>query len=109
MTHGECINVLYRLRLVQTTGSIYDYYLFPKMATPLTTTLQEQFLQQVTAHPPRLFILSEQDWPAGELGYAQLHRWRQFESFLIAHYRLRSEHLRGPSDMAGYRLYERFD
>jgi hypothetical protein len=109
MTHGECINVLYRLRLLQTTGFIYDFYLFPKQPTPLTARLQQQFFEQVTARPPRLFILSEQDWPWGAAGYAQLERWPQFEAFLAAHYRLRSEHVAGPTDMAGYRLYERVD
>ena len=58
MTLAGCINVLYRLRIVQSTGFIYDYYLFPEHATTVTTSLQNRFLEQVRTDPPKVTLFS---------------------------------------------------
>jgi hypothetical protein len=107
MTHGECINVLYRLQLVQSTGFIYDFVLFPQRPTALTNALQKLFMQQISARPPRVFVLSEQDWPGDSRGYAQLLRWPAFAQFLQQNYLLETQHDEGPADRSGYRVYLR--
>jgi hypothetical protein len=105
MTHGECVNVLYREHLVESTGTIYDFYLFPQRSTPLTDELQSRFLRQVSANPPWVFVLSDQDWPGGGRDYEQLARWPAFSNFLAEHYQLQTQFNAGPGDMAGYRIY----
>jgi hypothetical protein len=105
MTLASCINVLYRLQIVQSTGFIYDYYLFPEHATAVTLSLQNRFLEQVRADPPKVFILSQQIWPGDTLGYQQLARWALFNSFIAQRYTLSEEYVHGPKDDAGYRLY----
>lgn len=104
MTHGDCINVLYRLNLVQSTGFIYDFYLFPEKSAPVTIALQKRFLQAVSADPPKALILSEQVWPGGGLGYNQVARWPSFSDYLSHHYRLAKEYSAG-SSIEGYRIY----
>ena len=104
-THTDCYSVLYRLNLVQPTGFIHEFLLFPKRATPVTDLLQTRFLEQVSARPPTVMILSEQDWPGGESGYKQVARWPAFASFLAQNYRLETQFDAGPRDLAGYRIY----
>ncbi|MGB7266151.1 MAG: hypothetical protein WBC92_11610 [Terracidiphilus sp.] len=104
-THTDCFSVLYRLNLVESTGFIHDFYLFPERTAPVTDSLQSRFLAQVRARPPELIVLSEQDWPGGESGYKQLARWPAFASFLAQNYRLETQFNAGPSDLAGYRIY----
>jgi hypothetical protein len=104
MTAAGCINVLYRLNLVQSTGFIYDFYLFPQHGNPVTRHLQQRFLQQLTAHPPEAIVLSAHTWPDGCFGYEQLARWPDFAAWLAARYHLAHQFpqpRRGP----GYRLY----
>lgn len=105
MTHADCINVLYRLGLVQSTGFIYDFYLFPEQPTSVTIALQSRFLRMVSADPPKAFILSEQVWPGGGKGYKQLARWPAFNDYLLLHYRLAAEYSENSSDTEGYRIY----
>jgi hypothetical protein len=104
MIHGGCINVLYRMHAIQTTGFIHDYYLFPARQTSITSEYQETFLRALTDAPPRVLVVSEQDWPAN-MGYSKLERWPAFVYFLNAHYDLKITHTQGPHDFAGYRVY----
>jgi hypothetical protein len=105
MTLGGCINVLYRLHLVQSTGFIYDFYLFPDRPTPVTAALQTRFLSEVTASPPRVLILSQHIWPDERLGYDEVRRWPAFEAYLASHYRLAREYMPPSRLIAGYRIY----
>jgi hypothetical protein len=106
MTAGGCLEALYRLGLVPSTGHVYDFYLFPERPTALTASLQQGFLQQVSGDPPEVFVLSEEDWPGGGTGYAQLARWPAFASFLAQHYRMESEFIALSSGDTGYRIYQ---
>jgi hypothetical protein len=105
MTHGECINALYRLQLVQSTGFIYDFVLFPERPTAVTDALQSRFMRLISARPPRVFVLSEQDWPGGGRGYTQLPRWPAFAQFLQQNYLLETQHDESSTDKSGYRIY----
>ena len=104
MTTGSCVNALYRLQLVQSTGTISDFYLFADRPTSFTTGMQQQFLQQVISSPPRLFIMSTQHWPDPEQGYQRLSNFPRFEDFLRTHYTVRRE-FDGYDAPAGYRIY----
>ena len=58
MTLGGCINVLYRMQLVQSTGFMSDFYLFPERGNTVTDGLQHRFLEEITIRPPELIVLS---------------------------------------------------
>jgi hypothetical protein len=112
--NAGCLNVLYRMQLVQSTGFIYDYYLFPAHPAAATATQQTNFLAVVQAAPPRVIIITSHDWPAFQ-GFNKLDRWPQFEQWLNAHYTLAdvlSERTPTPADIASnyanirtYRVY----
>jgi len=112
MTMGGCINVLYRMRLVQSTGFLYDFYLFPEHPTAVTDALQTKFLTQITSAPPKVIILSAHTWPSTAIhdesgntySYDQLARWPAFEQLLATRYTL-SREVPNPPESAGYRIY----
>ena len=108
MTAAGCVNVLERLRSKQATGFIYDFYFFPQRATALTAELQDRFLSKISAHPPRLIVLSSHIWPGDRFGYGEVSVWPAFASFLSAHYRIAREYEPEPQYrhvIAGYRIY----
>lgn len=104
MTLGGCINVLYRMQLGQSTGFIYDFYLFPEKGTAVTRELHGRFLREVTAKPPELIVLSSQAWPGDARGYAQLGHWSAFQEYLEGQYSVVRE-FPEQAQSAGYRIY----
>jgi hypothetical protein len=104
MTNASCINVLYRMKLLQSTGFIYDFYLFPKSMNPVSRNLQNRFLSEVAAQPPEVIILSAHTWPEDIYSYDQVDRFAAFRSLLERDYRLDREEPSEPH-RAGYRLY----
>ena len=104
VTLGSCINVLYRMRLIQSTGFIYDTYLFPERETPFTASLQERFLHEITAKPPEVIVLSSHAWPQQENSYTTLDRFPAFEQILAQHYEVAKEFPMQPNS-SGYRIY----
>jgi hypothetical protein len=104
MTNASCINVLYRMKLVQSTGFIYDFYLFPKRMNPVSRELQEEFLSQITAQPPRVIVLSAHTWPEDVYSYDQVSNFPAFQALLERSYTLDRERPSFPH-RAGYRLY----
>ncbi len=104
MTLGSCINALYRMSLLQSTGFVYDFYLFPKKETAVTRSLQGRFLDEVTAHPPEVIVLSSHTWPEDVQSYQQVANWPAFETFLQQRYTVVREYPIQPVT-AGYKLY----
>jgi hypothetical protein len=104
MTLGGCINVLYRMKLIQSTGSLYDFYLFPVQDQAVSRRLQVSFLNHLKSDAPRVIVLSSHNWPGDTFGYQQIERWPDFEHLLAEKYRLESEFL-AEADFAGYRIY----
>jgi hypothetical protein len=105
MTLGGCITTLYRKQLVQSTGYIYDFYLFPEKGNAVTAALQKRFLAKMAAAPPTVIVLSSHTWPGDTYSYSQLERWPAFQNFLERMYRLRKEQPMLSDDLAGYRIY----
>jgi hypothetical protein len=104
MLRGGCLNVLLRMQLVQSTGFLYDFFLFPEHGNAVTEELQQRFLAKVEEAPPKVIVLSSHEWPSDTNGYEQLDRWPEFKSFLLDKYHL------GPScqplgEVAGYQIY----
>ena len=57
MTLGSCLNVLYRMKLVQSTGYLSDFYLFPSRPTSLTDRYQRQSINWSRQIHQRLLYL----------------------------------------------------
>jgi hypothetical protein len=93
---GGCIATLYRLQLVQSTGFLYDCYLYPARP-PATPYLPERdryrsaFQQALLIHPPRFFIVTSDECGPPDLLYRKLARWPWLNTWLAANYRLAQE------------------
>lgn len=107
MTMGSCINVLYRLKLVQSTGYISDFYLFPNKPTPLTNQYQQRFYQLITTSPPKLFVLSSQTWPGDTQNYAQLSNYPTLKHFIETEYLVAKEYDGKNGGLSSYKIYMR--
>jgi hypothetical protein len=102
-----CITVLDRLRLVQSTGTLYDEFLFGPHLPPPVRRLREQFGQAIAQRPPAVLVVTAGLFPGGPPGYAKIDRWPWFSRFLAANYVLYADREFGPGStgVSGYRLY----
>jgi hypothetical protein len=106
MTTGGCINTLYRMNLVQSTGFIYDYYLFSSQNNDVVTRLRRRFLEEISTRPPEVIVLSSHTWPADTFGYDQLANWPAFVQVLDKNYQLaRIYPLANQAVVPVYRIY----
>lgn len=103
MTRSGCINALYRLKIVQATGFVYDFYLFPDQPNPVAASLQQRFMSAIENSPPAYIVLGSHDWPADTFDYSNLNRWPEFRIYLARHYHLAREYAQRGE--AGYRIY----
>ena len=118
-----CISTLYRDNLVQSTGFLVDFYLFPPTAADRTPNsvvveMRQHFWSDIQANPPKVFIVSKQVFPGGPSHpdtYDKLTWWPQFNDYLKAHYDLEEEWTPSrevfwsshPQKAVGYRIYVR--
>ncbi len=115
-----CINTLYRMGLIQTTGFIVDFYLFTPNSGPVVQDLRTQFLEEIQRNPPRVFVVTRMIFPISPAtpdSYDKLKLWPLFNDYLNTHYEVVAERtpqqyvLLGsrPERPAGYRIYVRRD
>ncbi|MGC9292493.1 MAG: hypothetical protein ACP5EP_07175, partial [Acidobacteriaceae bacterium] len=114
-TTAGCINTLYRMRLVQDTGFLYDCYLFAPQPSPVQNELRTRFWAAILEKPPEVFVVTNQLCvnPAGD--YRKLDQWPQFLGYLDTDYFLYAQ--RAPTRPVrwwghtlppyGYRIYVR--
>jgi hypothetical protein len=103
-----CSRVLYDMRLMQSTGMIYDEYLFVSHATPEILHHREAFLQAMEKTEPRVIVITPDLFPAGLGNYKKLLMWPEFNRFLSNCYDQKIERAfpHGVATEPGYRLYE---
>jgi hypothetical protein len=108
-TYG-CINALYRMKIVQSTGFVGDFPFFSSEKYTIVRDIRARFLIGVQEHSTRVIVLSDQQWPREERGYDQLEGWPALSKYLEANYHLlaQREAMAGWRE-AGYRLYLRND
>jgi hypothetical protein len=108
----ECLDTLYKLRLVQSTGVLYDLLLFPPDADPNATPdpssqrpaqlslaiqqTRQRFAQALRAQPPEVIVVVSGLFFENSPSFSKLDAWPQFREFLDAHYDLYVE--RAPPD-----------
>ena len=107
-----CVETLERLQLVQSTGHLYDEFLFN---TPTSYTLKYRaaLLKSFAVHPPAIIVVMANLFPAGPTNYSKLDRWPEFENWLQENYSLytqrvpnrRVRSIGGYYVPPGYRIY----
>ncbi len=114
-TFAGCIGALYDMRLVQDTGFLYDCYLFHRPLTEVGKSLDDRFWSEMTTHPPRVIVVTDQFCYDETAGYQKLNNWPAFSAWLEENYVLYAD--RPPQGMMhwwaqpraanGYRVYVR--
>jgi hypothetical protein len=112
-----CPTALYNMNLTQSTGHLYDCYLFYDQPNAERDRIREQFWREITKNPPALFVVSSNDcesWPQRPgYNYQKMSRWPQFNDYLNANYHIYVERIpphmvnsgSSPSKPVGYRIY----
>ncbi len=125
-----CLNVLYNLRLRQSTGFLYDCYLYPERRDntaeaadafrvperldPEEARYRAGFWRALTeAKPEVLIVTSDECSAAVDYHFSKLHRWGELDSLLTDSYHLYAQRIppspvrwtRDPSRPVGYRIY----
>jgi hypothetical protein len=102
-----CTRVLYDMRLVQSTGMMYDEFLF--MANPPSEIIahRDNFLRSLEKEEPRVIVITPNLFPTGPMAYKKLLIWPAFNAFLSRCYDETTERVfpHGSPTEPGYRLY----
>jgi len=120
---GGCIAELYKLRIVQSTGFLYDCYLFVNPADADEAVNQARyrtaFEQALANNPPSYFIVTSDECgvQAPDFIYGKLAHWPQLDHMLRSKYKVvrnripRNKVIWGgvPALTYGFRVYARND
>jgi hypothetical protein len=105
----ECATTLYHLHLLQSTGLVYDYYIFGSSKNRAIAYVQRRFWSQFIDNRPRVIILGRWLYPERADNYSKLNRWPAFRDYLNQHYTLYAERSFPPPKPGlfgyGYRIY----
>ncbi len=101
-----CLNVLYHLHIVQSTGSMGDLLLFAPENSQEVDSYRERFWKMVQANPPTVFVLSN-EWFNRPPTFAKLDEWPMFERYLAENYRVVVTRQFPAEQKHGYRIYVR--
>jgi hypothetical protein len=114
-----CIPTLYNMRLVQSTGHLYDCYMLATPADAERDRSRAAFWQAILKNPPTVFVVSSNDCDPPtqrpDYTYQKLSRWPQLDDYLKSNYHLDAERIpphmvnsgSSPSKPLGYRIYVR--
>jgi hypothetical protein len=86
-----CIRVLYQMRLVQSTGLIYDEFIFGPEKDGIVANSRETFWKQLQSQPPSVFIVTEQVYPEGTPNLDKVASWPLLADDLRQNYFLYTE------------------
>lgn len=105
----ECATTLYHLHLLQSTGLVYDYYIFGPSKNRAIAYVRQRFWSQFIDNRPRVIILGRWLYPERADDYSKLNRWPAFRDYLNLHYKLYTERSFTPPKPGlfgyGYRIY----
>lgn len=90
-TIAGCINTLYRMRLVQSTGFLYDCYFFAPGQTDATEDLRNKFLDEFEQSRPEIVVLTNRFCLEGPTNFNRIENWPQFDEYFTQHYTLIAE------------------
>jgi len=105
----ECATTLYHLHLLQSTGLVYDYFIFGPSKYPAIAYVRQRFWNQFIDNRPRVIVLGRWLCPERADDYSKLNRWPAFRDYLNQHYTLYAERSFPPPKPGllgyGYRIY----
>ncbi|MGI4756873.1 MAG: hypothetical protein ACRYGF_08495 [Janthinobacterium lividum] len=103
-----CVEALDRLGLVQSTGFISDFMLFPPHSAPPMPRYREVFMQKLTAAKPSVIVLTDA-WMSEPSSFRKVDDFPVFAQYLHDHYRLLLARSFAPAPRAitdnSYRIY----
>jgi hypothetical protein len=86
-----CYNVLYRMRLEQSTGMLADYLIFGPDTVPIIRQTRAAFSADLLAHPPQVIVVTSPLHINGPGNFQKLALWPAFADFLATRYTLQTE------------------
>jgi hypothetical protein len=107
-TPADCDTVLYRMRLMQSTGLFYDYLIFGSPQQKAIRDLRGKFWPQFQSNTPEVLVVGSGLFPS-DRGYAKLDSWPLFERELASDYYLYDDRSFPPAEAGrkAYRIYVR--
>jgi 4-amino-4-deoxy-L-arabinose transferase-like glycosyltransferase len=102
-----CSRVLYDMGLVQSTGVMYDEFLFVPHPTAAILNERQRFLTALEDRKPTILVITPGLFPAGPQGDKKLLMWPEFNQFLANCYDGKIERFfpQGSPSEPGYRMY----
>lgn len=85
-----CVTTLYRMRLQQSTGYLYDCYLFQPGADAEVEKYRESFWTNFVSNEPDVVVVSDHDCGHPN-SFDKLQRWQQFSNLLKQDYQTYKE------------------
>ena len=86
-----CYNVLYQMRLEQSTGMLADYLIFGPDTVPIIRQTRADFSAALLAHPPQVIVVTSPLHIDGPDNFQKLSRWPAFANFLDTRYTLQTQ------------------
>ena len=82
-----CVTTLYRMKIEQSTGFLYDCYALQQDTNPVVRQYREEFWNALVGRKPRVIVLTNQDCGHDD-SFDKLSRWPQLDSFIEHRYSL---------------------
>jgi hypothetical protein len=103
---ADCDAVLYRMRLVQSTGLFYDYLIFGSPQQRVIHDVRGRFWQQFRRNTPEVVVVGSGLFP-DDRGYTKLASWPLFHQELASNYYLYDDRSFPPAEAGrkAYRIY----
>ena len=102
-----CLNALYRLRLVQNTGTTGDLLLFSPRSNAAVSYYRQWFLSRELQHPPDVVVLGNEWYFQWTATFNKIDTWPEYAAYLHANYVPVIERTFGTFDAPAYRIYLR--
>jgi hypothetical protein len=101
-----CLNALYHLHIVQSTGSMGDLLLFAPDKGPVVDYYRDEFWNSLMKNPPSVIVLSN-EWFNRVPTFAKVNEWPQFSGYLAKNYKLVISREFDQEAHHAYRIYVR--
>ncbi len=102
-----CLNALYRLRIVQSTGTTGDLLLFSPTPGPAVDYYRSWFTAHESLHPPTVIVLGNEYYHQYATSFDKIDTWPEYASFLRSNYVPVIERHFGHNNEPAYRIYLR--
>ncbi len=114
MTSG-CVDTLYKMDLMESTGYLYDCYMFQPRQTAVSEAYREGFWKAIEENPPEVMVVTNQGCFSLHQSWDMPLNWPQFAELLQTKYRMVAQRTpphrvgwwRHPAEPNSYRLYIR--